>query len=234
MTANSAEWKASFGAARDAPTADDVRRELGQLVKSPSFRDSLRLTSFLKFVVEAVLAGKSDGIKSYTIAVEALGRGPAFDPQTDPIVRVEAGRLRQALARHYATTGCNDPVTIDMPRGAYVPTFGWRAAEAAWEPTDPALNGGGAGSVRSGNLADQRGKLSDSLRAFHTLAAMHRMQIAAVKNEIANARRTLKSSYALLKLASAGPAGEINRAEVRQHADAPSGTQRRGSRASDR
>jgi len=81
MTANSAKWKASFEAAADTPKADDVRRELRRLLESLAFRDSLRLTSFLKFVVEAVLEGKGDRIKSYTIAVEALGRGSAFDPQ---------------------------------------------------------------------------------------------------------------------------------------------------------
>jgi hypothetical protein len=35
---------------------------------------------------------------AYTIATQALGRGPDFDPSLDPSVRVEAGRLRRALA----------------------------------------------------------------------------------------------------------------------------------------
>jgi hypothetical protein len=81
MKANSATWKASFKSPRETPTADEVRRALGRVLESPIFRDSLRLTSFLKFVVEAALDGKSDRIKSYTIAVEALGRGPAFIPR---------------------------------------------------------------------------------------------------------------------------------------------------------
>jgi hypothetical protein len=238
MTANSAKWKASFEAAADTPKADDVRRELRRLLESLAFRDSLRLTCFLKFVVEAVLEGKGDRIKSYTIAVEALGRGSAFDPQTDPIVRVEAGRLRRALARYYATTGCNDSLVIEIPRGAYVPTFRWRDADDAPKPAaDAAFVGADiAPSARAGNLADQRGKLSETLRAFHTLAAMHRLQIAAVKNEIANARRTLKSSYALLKLAATGPAPKIGGTEAGQRATVPSqegGTQPQGSRTSD-
>ena len=237
MTANSAKWKANFEAP-DTPKADDVRRELRRLLESLAFRDSLRLTSFLKFVVEAVLEGKSDRIKSYTIAVEALGRGAAFDPQTDPIVRVEAGRLRRALARYYATTGCNDSLVIEIPRGAYVPTFRWRDADDAPKPrAHAALIGGDiARSACSENLADQRGKLSETLRAFHILAAMHRLQIAAVKNEIANARRTLKSSYALLKLAATVPAAKIAGTEARRRASVPDhegGIQPQGSRPSD-
>jgi hypothetical protein len=93
-----------------------------------------------------------------------------------------------------------------------------------------------ARSARAGNLAEQRGKLSETLRAFHTLAAMHRLQIAAVKNEIANARRTLKSSYALLKLAATGPAAKIGATEARRRATVPDhegGTQPPGSRPSD-
>ena len=38
-------------------------------------------------------------------ASQALGRGASFDPQADPIVRVEAGRLRRALARYYGGSG---------------------------------------------------------------------------------------------------------------------------------
>ena len=79
--------------------------------------------SFLRFVVETTLAGRGDRLKGYTIGVEALGRREDFDPQIDPIVRVEAGRLRAALARYYAGPGRNEPVVIELPRGAYRARF---------------------------------------------------------------------------------------------------------------
>ncbi len=41
----------------------------------------------------------------------------------DPIVRVEAGRLRRALEYYYLTEGRNDPVRIKIPKGSYVPEF---------------------------------------------------------------------------------------------------------------
>jgi hypothetical protein len=217
MKANSATWKAGFEAPRETPTADEVRRQLGRLLESSAFRDSLRLTSFLKFVVEAALDGKSDRIKSYTIAVGALGRGPAFDPQADPIVRVEAGRLRQALARHYATIGCSDPILIEMPRGAYVPVFTWRDVHAAPRLADAEwIREGIASTSRGGSIADQRRRLGDTLAAFQSLAAVHRLQIAAVSSEIANARRTLKSSHALLRSAARRLAGDFEGTEVRR------------------
>src|SRR5579875_1044621 len=110
---------------RGAPPAHehDVRRQLARITGSALFRASLRLRAFLTFVVEVTLSGQAHRIKAYTIAIEALGRGDDFDPQTDAIVRVEAGRLRQALSRYYAGTGRDDPLVIAIPRGGYVPVF---------------------------------------------------------------------------------------------------------------
>ena len=84
---------------------------------------SPQLGAFLRFVVEAVLQGKSDRIKGYTIGVEVLRRDPSFDPQADPIVRVEATRLRRTIERYYAGPGADDAIIVDLPRGSYVPTF---------------------------------------------------------------------------------------------------------------
>ena len=62
-------------------------------------------------------------MKAYTIALEVLGRDDSFDPQIDPVVRMEAGRLRQRLERYYVGAGQDDPVRIEIPKGGYVPTF---------------------------------------------------------------------------------------------------------------
>ncbi len=107
----------------DLLSAEEVRAELALILASPAFSHSPRLAAFLRFVVESRLTGKADYIKSYTIGVEALGRGEDFDPHVDPIVRVEAGRLRKALARYYAGIGADRSVLIDLPRGSYVPVF---------------------------------------------------------------------------------------------------------------
>src|SRR3954469_17907080 len=91
------------------PPKDEVRRALERIVTSQPLDSSPQLAAFLSFVVEAVLHGKSDRIKGYTIGVEVLRRDIKFDPQLDPIVRVEATRLRRALERYYAQAGANDP-----------------------------------------------------------------------------------------------------------------------------
>jgi hypothetical protein len=89
----------------DALHAEVIRIQLECILGSAQFRELLRQTRFLSFVVATTLAGKSEFIKAYTIATQALSRDGDFDPQNDPIVRVEAGRLRHALARYYAQDG---------------------------------------------------------------------------------------------------------------------------------
>ena len=69
------------------------------------------------------LSGRADRIKAYSIAVEVFGRGASFDPQSDPVVRIEAGRVRRALERYYLTAGSSDPIAITIPKGSYVPVF---------------------------------------------------------------------------------------------------------------
>jgi len=113
-----------------SPELEDCRAALARVLASPLFQSSPKLAAFLRFVVEAALAGQSDRIKGYTIGTEALGRGQNFDPQVDPIVRVEAGRLRRTLDAYYASAGIDDPVIIALPVGSYVPTFRLRAAVA--------------------------------------------------------------------------------------------------------
>jgi hypothetical protein len=107
----------------DVITVEEIRAAVERIVTSPGFRRSPQLVAFLRFVVESVLRGKAGQIKSYTIGIEALRRGEGFDPQIDPIVRVEAGRLRRALASYYAGDGARRSVTIEIPLGSYVPRF---------------------------------------------------------------------------------------------------------------
>jgi hypothetical protein len=45
------------------------------------------------------LAGRN--IKGYDVALEVFGRPETFDPTVDPVVRVEAGRLREKLREYY-------------------------------------------------------------------------------------------------------------------------------------
>jgi serine/threonine-protein kinase len=105
------------------PPAAAVRDHLNRIDRSASFAKADRLRAFLRFVVEKTLAGEEDAFKEYSIALEVCGRHPSFDPKTDPIVRVDANRLRARLAAYYGLEGRDDPIRIQLPKGTYVPTI---------------------------------------------------------------------------------------------------------------
>lgn len=112
---------------------EQIRNQLDRILASPSFAEAERAKKFLRFVVEQTLAGREDEIKEAVIGIEVLGRPASYDPRSDPIVRVEAGRLRTRLVAYYQSEGLNDPVVIELPKGAYVPRFVERAPSTrAW------------------------------------------------------------------------------------------------------
>lgn len=101
----------------------DIQQQLQRILNSAKFQQSSQLSHFLTFVVEATLEGREAVLKQSTIAIQALNRPPGFDPKADPIVRIEARRLRRALARYYREEGAQDPIFIDIPTGSYIPKF---------------------------------------------------------------------------------------------------------------
>jgi TolB-like protein/Flp pilus assembly protein TadD len=106
------------------PFSDEmILRQLNRIIDSAAFRNAGRLRAFLRFVVEQTLAGQQDQIKEYSIAVAVCGRPGSFDPKADPIVRVDATRLRSRLATYYETEGVDDEIRIELPKGRYVPAF---------------------------------------------------------------------------------------------------------------
>jgi len=105
------------------PTPEAIRDQLERILDSAEFRAPDKQRKFLSFVVDETLEDRASQLKGYTIAVAVYGRAETFDPQVDPIVRVEAGRLRRALEHYYLTAGKNDPVRLKIPKGSYVPTF---------------------------------------------------------------------------------------------------------------
>jgi TolB-like protein len=122
------------------PSDEEVRQELNTLFSRGDFHASERNRRFLTYIVEETLQGRADRIKAYSIAIAAFDRSDDFDPLTDPIVRIEASRLRRSLEHYYLTAGKSDRVRIDMPKGSYVATFRYADTMPSDEaPYTPAL-----------------------------------------------------------------------------------------------
>lgn len=105
-----------------------IREQLDRILKGAPFLQSQRRQRFLEYIVNETLAGRGDKLKGYNIAQEVFGRSEAFDANIDPIVRIEAGRLRDKLREYYEVDGRSDPIRIDLPKGTYAPQIEFRTA----------------------------------------------------------------------------------------------------------
>lgn len=102
---------------------DEMRAELAAVLSSKYFSRAPTLVQFLSYVCEKYFHGQAEQIKEYTVAVEAFGRPDSFEPKRDPIVRVDANRLRLRLLKYYRHEGRTHPIRISLPTGQYVPMF---------------------------------------------------------------------------------------------------------------
>jgi len=101
----------------------EKKEELRRVLLSKHFANAPKRSRFLEFVAEQTLLGNAEKLNEYLIGVEVYGRGPEFNPQLDPIVRVQAHDIRRALKKYYEEEGQSSSLRIDLPPGHYVPVF---------------------------------------------------------------------------------------------------------------
>ncbi len=102
----------------------DPRWELAQRVADgTNFRNCPKLRAFFLYVCENTLLGRPENVREQLIGTRVFGRHPDYNLNEDNIVRVEARELRKRLESYFAGEGRNEPVTIEVPKGAYVPVF---------------------------------------------------------------------------------------------------------------
>ena len=106
-----------------------IREQLVRILNSGPFHQSPRRQRFLEYIVNETLAGRGERLKAYNVALEVFDRPETFDPVTDPLVRIEAARLREKLREYYGTDGQSDPIHIDLPKGTYAALIEFRQGE---------------------------------------------------------------------------------------------------------
>ena len=169
-----------------AAAPSKVEEQLERVLTSVTFRQVDRLKRFLNFIVSEALAGRGDQLKEYVIGVQVFDKDSSFDPRADPIVRVQARRLRARLVRYYREEGGADGVLIELPKGGYAPVFKNRDASGAGRRSmGPTLAGQNTIAVQP--IADQSpsqdlGYFCDGLRLeiIHGLAKLEALRVLAV------------------------------------------------------
>lgn len=101
----------------------EKREELRRVLESKHFVSSPKKVRFLEFVAEQTFRGNRDKLNEYLIGAEVYDRGPEFDQQKDPIVRVQAHEIRRLLRKYYEEEGKSSLIRLELPSGRYVPVF---------------------------------------------------------------------------------------------------------------
>lgn len=117
----------------------DIRLQLERILAFPELQASDRRREMLRYIVEEALAGRSSELKATSIAIAVFDRGADFDQQSDPVVRLEARKLRRDLDNYYVAEGREDPVRIEIPKGRYVPKFSRQQGPEHTGESDPAV-----------------------------------------------------------------------------------------------
>ena len=116
----------------------DAARQREELVRrvasSVTFEKSPRLRAFFLHVCRCARENKSEEATEPQIAIYVYGRQPGYNPNDDNIVRSQARILRMKLEHHFANEGKDEPVTITIPKGQYLPTFETRSKELQPQP----------------------------------------------------------------------------------------------------
>jgi Tfp pilus assembly protein PilF len=115
----------------DIVSKSDTYVQLERIIKSKLFIQAPKMSNFLTYIVTEFANGRTKNITAMAIAEFVYERGKSFKPQSDPIIRVEAGRLRNRLREYYAEAGANDTVEIQIPKGAYIPVIKHRLSYAS-------------------------------------------------------------------------------------------------------
>ena len=117
------------------PDPAAIERQIDRILESEDFSAAPKMRALLRYLVDATLAGDAQRLKGYAIGVDVFERGTDFDPATDPIVRVQAGRLRKLLEAYYRSAGQDDPIRFEIAKGGYTVAFVPReGAPPSWEP----------------------------------------------------------------------------------------------------
>jgi len=118
----------------DPVTLHERQAELKRVLDSKYFFRAAKRRLFLELVSDRASKGEGDKLNEYLIGVEVYDRGSDFDPQQDPIVRVQAHEIRRALKSYYEAEGKENPLRVELPLGQYAPLFTRVRAERAGSP----------------------------------------------------------------------------------------------------
>jgi len=188
-----------------------VRSQLAAVLASDLFAGSPRMARFLRFTTEETLAGNAAQLKEIVIGAKVFDRDPSYDPRLDPIVRVEARRLRIKLRAYYEGPGKHDALILEFPKGRYSPVFSLRTDRLAAADSSRAvspeitvavlpfanLNPGQESDYFSDGLSEELLHALTLIRGLRVVAWESAAQLRTQQHDTGAVRQQLGALYAL-------------------------------------
>ena len=131
----------------DSLTLYEKQYELKRILNSKHFARAPMRRRFLEFTSAQVFRGEESKLNEYLIGVEVYERGQDFDPQQDPIVRVQAHEIRRALKNYYQEDGKDSLIRVELNPGHYAPVFSRAKFDADESPAPAAPNESAAAEI---------------------------------------------------------------------------------------
>jgi hypothetical protein len=103
--------------------AEAIRAQVERILQNKNLRLSEVQRRLFSYLADKSLSGEADGLKEYTLGLDAFGKPPSYDPRQESVVRMHVARLRQKLADYYRIEGVNDPILVELPKGGFKVTF---------------------------------------------------------------------------------------------------------------
>jgi hypothetical protein len=98
--------------------------ELVERVSSSiALKNSPRLLQLFHYLCERALKAPGDMISEQQVGVDVFGREPGYNSDGDTIVRTQISQLRKRLLQYFLSEGSEEPITIEIPIGSYLPVF---------------------------------------------------------------------------------------------------------------
>src|SRR4051794_18723052 len=118
---------------------DPNKAQIQRIVASKAFKTSEVHRNLFNYLADKSLGGEAHNLKEYTVGLDVFGKPASYDPRQESVVRMHVGRLRQKLTEYYRTEGLEDPVIVELPKGAFTLTFSSRpvAEVPAPQPVEP-------------------------------------------------------------------------------------------------
>lgn len=111
----------------ELPNSDACWALLERIASSAQLKRSARLQELLFYVGKRSLQDGCDRIQEQEIGSKVFHRADLYDTNADNIVRTNVSDLRKRIEIYFNSEGSHEALTMEIPRGSYVPVFRFRA-----------------------------------------------------------------------------------------------------------